>query len=74
MNKRITLSAWLSNVYGEDGPTINTARRWCKNGLIHPMPEKHGREYYLTPDARYVGKEGPTLLERIIGSPAPQHT
>ena len=76
MNKpKISLQTWLARNYvAGEAPHINTARRWCRDGLIHPLPEKHGREYYLADDARYVGKNGPTLLERMIGSQTPQHT
>lgn len=76
----ISLSEWLSSRYsGTKAPTITTARRWARTGLIHPAPEKHGREYFLQPTARYVpgkashgSQRGMTLIELtltlVIGS------
>lgn len=57
--KLITLEAWLTATYGENGPSILTARRWCRDGNIWPAPEKHGRAYYLRPDARYIDPANP---------------
>ncbi len=53
VTKLITLEAWASATYGEASPHINTLRRWARDSLIVPAPEKHGRTYYLRPDARY---------------------
>ena len=53
---------------------VQSAVGWFVDGLIYPRPEKQGREYYLTQDARYVGKQGPTLLEGINNGQAPQHS
>ena len=61
--KRISLETWLEMVYGEDAPAIETARRWCRLGKIYPKPEKHGRAYFLSPDARYT--EAPRLIDRV---------
>lgn len=73
--RKISLQSWLAQNYvAGEAPHINTARRWCRDGLIHPLPEKHGREYYLTADARYVGKNGPTLLERMNYGQASQRS
>ena len=49
----LTLARWIEVTYGKDGPCLETVRRWARGGLIHPAPEKHGREYYVTRDARY---------------------
>lgn len=61
--KLITLEAWLSLTYA-DGPTIETARRWCRDGLIHPLPQKHGRTYYVSPEARYT-RGSARLVDRL---------
>lgn len=53
MAKLVTLEAWAHDQYGEDSPHINTLRRWARDGLITPLPEKHGRTYYVRPDACY---------------------
>lgn len=49
----ITLESWAAETYGEAAPHINTLRRWARDALIVPTPEKHGRTYYVRPDARY---------------------
>lgn len=51
--KLITLEAWADATYGESSPHINTLRRWARDALIVPTPEKHGRTYYVSPGARY---------------------
>lgn len=51
----ITLAKWAVLQYGEDAPTIQTLRRWCRDAKIFPIPEKHGRTYYVEKSARYVG-------------------
>lgn len=51
--KLITLEAWAAATYGEASPHINTLRKWARDALIVPAPEKHGRTYYVRPDARY---------------------
>jgi hypothetical protein len=32
MVRRISLETWLVTTYGEDAPTLNTARRWAREG------------------------------------------
>lgn len=49
----ITLEAWAVATYGKHSPHINTLRRWARDALIVPAPEKHGRTYYVSPNARY---------------------
>ena len=72
---KISLHTWLAQNYAVgEAPHINTARRWCHDGLIYPLPEKQGREYYLMPEARYVGRNGPTLLERMNNGQAARHS
>jgi len=51
--KLITLEAWAAATYGESSPHINTLRRWARDAMIVPTPEKHGRTYYVRPDAHY---------------------
>lgn len=55
----ITLEAWLAATYGSGVPSVNTARRWVREGRIWPPPEKHGRAYYLKSDARYIDPANP---------------
>ena len=56
MTKRITIESWIALNYS-DPPSVLTVRRWIREGRIYPLPEKHGRTYYLTPTARYVVDE-----------------
>lgn len=74
----LKLSSWLDLNYKEaDAPSIRTARLWARSGLIEPKPEKHGRDYFVHPNARYVHttrhkQRGLTLIELtlslVIGS------
>lgn len=66
MPKRITLSQWLADTF-EQPPTMDTARKWCRDGRIRPRPVKIGRSYFLQPDAEYVQHENPgnRLIDRI---------
>lgn len=57
MTKRVTIESWIALNYGEPAPSVLTVRRWIREGRIYPLPEKHGRTYYLTPTARYVVDE-----------------
>lgn len=65
--KFITLEAWLELTYGT-AVSIGTGRRWCRENRITPKPEKHGRTYFVTPDARYTDVRAanrPRLVDRI---------
>jgi Excisionase-like protein len=69
--KLISLETWLRMTYGEDAPTIHTARRWAREKRIVPAPQKHGRTYFVRPDARYVDPLQPSngrLLRAIYGT------
>ncbi|WP_353637253.1 excisionase [Pseudomonas sp. MYb327] len=49
---------------------MNTVRRWARDGLLTPPPTKHGRSYYIDPDALYVPHKrcrvpNGNLVERI---------
>lgn len=67
----LTLEEWAKQTY-ETPPTLNTLRRWAREGFIYPPPEKHGRSYFVSPSARYVEPRtrfrpdgSLTLMERI---------
>ena len=64
--KLITLDAWIVRTYGE-AVSIETARRWVREDRIIPAPQKHGRSYFVVPDARYTDrtKGKPSLVERL---------
>lgn len=68
--KYITLEAWVMLTYG-NAVSLKTARRWVHDGYIVPMPEKHGRAYYLRPDARYVDPANPPADLQPSGRSSP---
>jgi hypothetical protein len=71
----ITLERWAALTYGEAAPHTNTLRRWAREARIYPVPQKHGRQYYVQPDARYmtsaVSTQAGQLLARIEKGLAP---
>lgn len=71
MPKLLTLEDWLAITYGENAPSVLTARRWIREGKVYPKPEKHGRSYYLVPDARYVDPANPPQDLKPSGRPSP---
>lgn len=64
--KLVTLEAWVELTYGT-AVQIDTARRWCREGRIYPAPEKHGRSYFVSRDARYTPPK-PSLIQRLHAS------
>lgn len=52
---RITLAQWAAAQFATV-PHANTLRKWAREGQIQPAPEFIGREYFVAPTARYVGK------------------
>lgn len=60
--KLITLEAWAVATYGEASPHINTLRRWARDAMIVPTPEKHGRTYYVLQDAKYCDYRTPAPM------------
>jgi predicted site-specific integrase-resolvase len=53
----LTLTAWAQVRYGAAAPSLATLRRWARDGLIYPAPTKHGRAYFVRPDAQYLDAE-----------------
>ncbi|HCL3459498.1 TPA: excisionase [Pseudomonas aeruginosa] len=69
--KLVTLEEWAAEHF-RTPPSINTLRRWARDGCIIPAPVKHGRSYYVRPDAEYSSQEpakrsapGDSLISRI---------
>jgi len=52
--KLLTLQDWARATYGDAAPSLLTLRKWARSGNIMPPPRKHGRTYYVQPDAEYV--------------------
>lgn len=62
----LTLEAWARQQYGASAPHINTLRRWAAGGNIYPAPRKHGRAWFVSPDAVYVDPLDGTSLAAAI--------
>ena len=67
----LTVDEWIALRYAQRGPAVRTVHRWIREGLIYPAPEKHGRAYYLHPDARYVDPANPPADLKPLGRPSP---
>jgi hypothetical protein len=50
----VLLTTWAQQNYKDAVPCLNTLRKWARDALIQPAPQRHGRAYYVDPDARYV--------------------
>ena len=53
----IPIHQWAKLVYGDAAPCSNTLRKLARGDKITPPAEKHGRGYFVTPDARYATPE-----------------
>lgn len=69
--QKITLDEWAAAEF-KVPPSLNTLRRWAREGLIFPAPIKHGRNYYVEigaqyrePELRPVQAVGGSLISRI---------
>lgn len=67
--KLIPLDTWAAATYGEHAPTIDTLRRWARDGMLQPPAEKHGRVYMVSPDASYV----PLAQRKRLVNRIPKH-
>jgi hypothetical protein len=54
LGRMTTLEQWAVLTYGDMAPTITTLRSWARDGRIYPIPEKHGRSYFVDREAVYV--------------------
>lgn len=52
--KLMRLESWATEKYGDDKPSVNTLRRWAREGHIYPTPTKQGRSYYVQANAEYL--------------------
>ena len=77
MTALVTLEAWAKATYGDAAPGVATLRRWAREARIFPQPEKHGRTYFVRPDAQYLDPGTLTddphkarrLAAKLAGSP-----
>lgn len=51
--KLIPLHQWAKLTYGDAAPCMTTLRKWARGGKLNPPAEKHGRSYFVVPDACY---------------------
>ena len=67
MSELLTLSEWDKLVYKNNSHSLNTLRRWARDGYIYPAPQKHGREYLVEKSAIYRNPHRTTSkLQRAI--------
>lgn len=55
--KLIPLQQWAKSTYGDSAPSVGTLRRWARDKMLDPPAEKHGREYFVTPDTHYAAND-----------------
>lgn len=70
----VTLEEWADDHF-RTPPSLNTLRKWAREGRIAPTPVKHGRSYYVESTAQYHAPDkrpqritGGTLISRIESS------
>jgi predicted site-specific integrase-resolvase len=51
----VPLAEWAKMVFGDFAPHQNTLRRWTREGRIHPLPKKVGHNFFVPPQAEYMG-------------------
>lgn len=74
MARRILLTDWAREEFGEPIPSSVTLSKYAKNGMIFPPPVKVGRSWRVEPAARYVGmtvkpvtkQDDNPILKRIL--------
>ena len=58
----MTLEEWARAHYTTP-PSVKTLRRWCREARIYPAPRKHGRAYFVHPDAHYIDPANPEAYD-----------
>lgn len=48
---KIKLADWAARLY-DPAPSAWLLRKWCRDGEIHPAPERVGRDWYVEDTAR----------------------
>ena len=59
MSKKIPLSEWAASHYAPP-PSAWTLRQWVRAGQVIPVPEKVGKSYYVSTEARRITDSTPT--------------
>lgn len=65
MPQWIKLETWAEQVYGADKPDARTMRRWAANGNIYPPAAKHGKCWYVKPDAQHCDTHTGTIADKM---------
>ncbi|MGZ4953605.1 MAG: excisionase, partial [Methylobacter sp.] len=60
-NPMITLQQWNETLFS-GRYTLNTLRTWARNGHICPAPQKIGKDWMVTADARYRKPKKPAEI------------
>lgn len=70
MSRFIPLKEWARQTYGDSAPCSNTLYAWVRDSKIYPAPEKHGRTFFVSPEAVYspCGRPMPSLVQRAFGN------
>ncbi len=55
MARKILLSEWAKDEFGDPIPSITTLNKYAKNGMIFPPPVRVGKSWRVDPSARFVG-------------------
>lgn len=63
--QQVPLDVWGRRIYGDHAPSIKTLRRWVREAKIFPIPKKHGRSYFVSPNARYIDYSDPNYAQVI---------
>lgn len=66
LGRLVTLEAWATRKYGDAAPGVDTLRRWAREARITPRPVKHGRTYFVRPEAEYVPPYTPARVRRLV--------
>ena len=63
---KILISDWAARHYAP-APSQFVLRKWCRDGEIHPAPEKVGRDWYVDESARRIAVGSPrvSLVDRL---------
>jgi hypothetical protein len=61
----ITLQQWNEQLFN-GRYTLNTLRAWARKGHICPAPEKIGKDWMVTDDAKYRKPKRPTTTPSNI--------
>lgn len=52
--KLVPVRKWAEDMLGDYCVSRNTLIKWVNAGKIQPQPIKLGREFFCSPDARYI--------------------